>query len=110
MICTHCMKEIKENSTFCPFCGNAVSEPNPPHRLAPGTLLNNRYLVGTALGEGGFGITYVGYDKTLDIKVAIKEYFPSGCATRNRILQKRQGTVPSGSTQHSALFQGTRNC
>ena len=86
MICTHCMKEIKENSTFCPFCGNAVSEPNPPHRLAPGTLLNNRYLVGTALGEGGFGITYVGYDKTLDIKVAIKEYFPSGCATRNNTI------------------------
>ncbi len=86
MRCNHCMIEIKENTASCPFCGNTVSEPNPPHRLASGTLLNNRYLVGTALGEGGFGITYVGYDKTLDIKIAIKEYFPSGCATRNNTI------------------------
>ncbi len=86
MRCTHCMKEINEKSEYCPFCDKAVSEPNPPHRLAAGTLLNNRYLVGNTLGEGGFGITYVGYDQTLDIKIAIKEYFPSGCATRNNTI------------------------
>lgn len=53
------------------------------HHLKPGTILNKKYLVGNVLGEGGFGITYVGLDTTLDIKVAIKEYYPNGYVNRN---------------------------
>ena len=54
-----------------------------PHHLPPGTVLLGRYLVGRALGEGGFGITYIGYDLRLELKVAIKEYYPVDRATRN---------------------------
>jgi len=42
-----------------------------------GQLLHDRYLVGKVLGEGGFGITYLGLDTTLERRVAIKEYFPN---------------------------------
>ena len=35
-------------------------------------LLNGRYMTGKVLGVGGFGITYLGYDLTLEIKVAVK--------------------------------------
>jgi serine/threonine protein kinase len=40
-------------------------------------------MVGRILGEGGFGITYVGYDLNLDMKVAIKEFYPSGFVSRS---------------------------
>ena len=51
--------------------------------LPLGTIVNGRYMLEKVLGIGGFGITYLAYDLTLEIKVAIKEYMPSGIATRN---------------------------
>ena len=46
-------------------------------------MLQGRYLIGRVLGEGGFGITYVGRDTRLGVKIAVKEYYPVGNATRN---------------------------
>ncbi|MCI7026760.1 MAG: leucine-rich repeat domain-containing protein [Clostridiales bacterium] len=40
--------------------------------------------MGCALGEGGFGITYIGWDLFLHMPVAIKEYFPSGVVIRDQ--------------------------
>ena len=37
---------------------------------------------GRALGEGGFGITYLGRDLRLELRVAIKEYFPTAWVCR----------------------------
>ncbi len=83
MHCFHCMHELPAGGTgFCPRCGKPAQEPNAPHQLAAGTILNNRYLVGNVIGEGGFGITYIGFDRSLDVPVAIKEYYPSSCANR----------------------------
>jgi serine/threonine protein kinase len=53
------------------------------YSLKIGSLLNNRFEITGVLGEGGFGITYLGIDKKLDRQVAIKEYFPSKMAFRN---------------------------
>lgn len=51
--------------------------------LPSDTQLNNRYKIIEVLGEGGFGITYQAIDTTLDINVAIKEYYPSNIVARN---------------------------
>ena len=68
----------------CPFCGRSASEYVPlPRQLPPGTILQERYLLGAVLGEGGHGITYIGYDLILEIRVAVKEYFPIEHCTRN---------------------------
>lgn len=67
----------------CQVCGSDQEFKTIPHQLIPGTVLKNQFLVGRALGQGGFGITYLGRDLTLDIRVAIKEYYPSGYANRN---------------------------
>ena len=52
------------------------------HQLPSGTIINHRYEIIDVIGQGGFGITYKGHDKTLDTPVAIKEYYPSGIASR----------------------------
>ena len=81
--CPYCMGGVRPGEP-CPACGLTQSSYTPaPHHLPPGTVLMDRYLIGRALGEGGFGITYIGRDLRLEVKVAIKEYFPSGLAARD---------------------------
>lgn len=81
--CPYCMTPVSENES-CSVCGlTSGTYISSPHHLPPGTVLMDRYLVGRVLGEGGFGITYIGCDLRLELKVAIKEYYPVDRATRN---------------------------
>lgn len=82
--CYTCMQEVESETGVCPYCKAPLEVSDfPKHHIAPGTLLGDgRYMVGNALGEGGFGITYVGLDRQLQMKVAIKEYYPTGLVTR----------------------------
>lgn len=41
------------------------------------------FIINSVIGRGGFGITYEGYDTHLNNIVAIKEFFPTGMATRS---------------------------
>jgi len=84
--CMWCMQPIMETDEECPFCGKPVAVDCQPHHLIPGTLLNNKFLVGKVIGQGGFGITYIGRDTKLDIKVAIKEYYPNGYVGRSNTM------------------------
>ena len=80
-VCYGCFSE-KEPGTVCPHCGFNENSERAYLAIPLGTILDGRYLIGKVLGVGGFGITYLGYDLTLDYKVAVKEYMPSGLATR----------------------------
>ncbi len=69
----------------CPHCGaDAAHIQTSFQHLTPGTILNNNYLIGKALGQGGFGITYIAWDLNAWRIVAVKEYYPSGLVTRER--------------------------
>ena len=82
LYCPYCMSPAAEGSP-CTGCGLTAGSYRPkPHHLPPGTVLMGRYLVGRALGEGGFGITYLGRDLRLELRVAIKEYFPTAWVCR----------------------------
>ena len=71
------MHPLAAGETFCSECGRPYgSVETEPFALKPGTILDGKYLVGEMLGQGGFGITYIGFDLLLEQKVAIKEYFP----------------------------------
>jgi uncharacterized protein (TIGR02145 family) len=50
--------------------------------LAAQTILKDRYIVESKIGQGGFGITYLATDSSLGIKVCIKELFIAGNNTR----------------------------
>lgn len=79
--CIGCMEDCKEYP--CPKCGyDPKTQPQAEYALKPETILNGKYLVGRVLGQGGFGITYIGWDLTFGRKVAIKEYYPSGQVSR----------------------------
>ncbi len=94
-LCLGCMKQYDGQFDICPYCGYAVNTPpKQSYHIAPGSLLLQRYIVGKVLGFGGFGVTYVGWDKLMERKVAIKEYLPSEFATRMPTQQKV--TVYSG--------------
>ena len=83
MYCQHCMSKISDAAAVCEHCHHTPTVKAAPHRLAAGTLLGGRYLIGDAIGEGGFGITYIGLDVNLEMKVAVKEFYPHGYANRN---------------------------
>ena len=72
-----CISCFTQHAVFidpCPVCGyNEAAQDIPPHVLRPRTILNGKYLIGKALGQGGFGITYIGWDLNLDIKVAVAD-------------------------------------
>lgn len=50
--------------------------------LKEGAILHNTYTIERVLGQGGFGITYLAIDTSLDRKVAIKEFFPKDFCDR----------------------------
>lgn len=63
LLCMGCMCERENLQGPCPSCGfdeDALS--GPSYHLPCRSILNGKYLVGRVLGEGGFGITYLGWD------------------------------------------------
>jgi len=87
------------SGSVCPACGfdhAGAAGIQPPYAMRYNTIVHGRYLVGKVLGQGGFGITYIGFDLVLNVKVAIKEYFPMGVATRE---QSKSNTLIWSPTQ-----------
>ncbi|SEG24386.1 Serine/threonine protein kinase [Eubacterium ruminantium] len=91
--CLNCMKEFDvlpeyvHDNAICPYCGFLENtKPKIIYHLFPGTVLMNRYIIGTVLGAGGFGVTYKAWDSVLNIVVAIKEHYPT------QFIQRVPGT------------------
>ncbi len=113
-ICYNCFKEYDEELEFCPYCGQNFEElPSDEYLLSPGTLLLDRYLIGKAVGSGGFGNVYKAWDKKLETIVAVKEYYPQSIV--NRIPGTAEVVLVSGKNRKefkygkSRLLQEARN-
>ncbi|MCR5160287.1 MAG: hypothetical protein K6C06_00795, partial [Lachnospiraceae bacterium] len=82
-ICGNCFNQVAEGA-FCDICGfnNAKNAELYPTALPIGSVLNQRFVVGRVLGQGGFGVTYLAQDAQTRMRVAIKEYFPTDFVMR----------------------------
>lgn len=78
--------------------GGTALEGLGDNALPAGTFLGEFEITGL-IGEGGFGIVYLAYDHSLQRKVALKEYMPSGLAAR------KSGMTVAKSQQHLDTFQ-----
>ena len=81
-LCMGCF-EPRGGAPACPACGWVEGRaPEHPAHLKPRTRLRDQYVIGRVLGHGGFGIAYIAWDTTLEMKVALKEFMPGEHATR----------------------------
>jgi len=101
--CLGCMKLKQEQ--VCEHCGFDETQSNASHQLPLGTILKEQYLIGRVLGQGGFGITYLGWDMYLDIPVAIKEYYPNGTVIRDTAVSM---SVSNCSGDDGSRFQNNK--
>lgn len=83
-LCMGCMREKNEGVAKCLKCGYVDNSPYLPSYLAPGTMLQERYLIGKVISYNGSGATYIGYDCIMNCKVKVREYMPENLATRKK--------------------------
>ena len=89
-LCLGCMNILPHPKATCPNCGwSRNSSQNNTLQLQQDIILENpnkgnEYLIGRALGNGGFGIVYIAWDKSNNRKVAVKEYFPAQFVARTQ--------------------------
>lgn len=83
--CPSCMRPAEGDR--CPHCGGDLHLKNAAFLLPAGTVLGDgsghRYVLGAVLGQGGFGVTYIGQELDTGRRVAVKEYFPTRCSKRS---------------------------
>ena len=134
-LCPGCMREIKEKKDTgigkdggnpeksaerghgrtdfcCPYCGFSESGYKQNPRCLPlNTILAGKYLVGKVLGEGGFGITYMGYDLNMKARIAIKEYFPVELVSRDttRLTSPDGSPVSGGGSDRVISLSGEKS-
>jgi len=101
-LCMGCFARLEAGGIVCPYCGfDENTYDAASYQLPLRAILGGKYMIGKVLGEGGFGITYIGYDMNLDVKVAVKEFYPSGLVTRANTVST---TVQPYSGERSAFF------
>ena len=77
--CPFCASSLPTAALTCLTCGASLVS----LALEIGAVIGGKYRIEQVLGQGGFGITYLALDTTLDHRVAIKELFVEGSTRRD---------------------------
>lgn len=81
-LCLGCMNKLDDYGRChcCNFDNKNLSHVTP--FLAPGTVLDDRYIIGKVLTYNGEGVSYISYDKVTNEKVVVREYLPDTLCRR----------------------------
>lgn len=116
--CIYCMTELKDHRTSCPVCHKTFWEYEwKEQHLHPYTVLNERYEIGAVLSESSMSVCYMAFDKVLEQRVVVKEFFPKSLVYRvsgeeaQELLgreEKEENLTgkKKASVQKSAVFSG----
>ncbi|SCX00996.1 serine/threonine protein kinase [Ruminococcaceae bacterium P7] len=80
-LCMGCMQEIGDRR-FCPACGFDNAEKQQAPFLPYGTVLANRYIVGTGIDTNGESTRYLCYDQQTGDVAIVCEFLPVGLFNR----------------------------
>ena len=108
MLCPLCQSANSAQASRCRACGAPLraraENATTPDALPAGATLIGNYAVESVLGQGGFGITYRCHDQMLDRRVAVKEFFPSGCRRQDTQVQASRGMSADNFREARAQF------
>lgn len=82
-LCMGCMQEIG-NNRICPECGFDNSSKQQAPFLPYGTVLSNRYIIGTGIDTNGESTRYLSFDKQTGDVVIVCEFLPVGLFSREQ--------------------------
>lgn len=106
-ICYGCMGRTEPGRSCSCGWKYDYSQEEREQLLPPGTYLKNgTYQIGRRLGQGGFGVTYLGRQQDeLGLKVTIKEYFPRKLTYRHGSFSSELKLLyKSGMTDHDRAY------
>ncbi len=81
-LCMNCMTPIKEGEDICFHCGMPSDSAKNEPFIAKRSIIGNRYILGKGLSQDSEGLSYLGYDFVKNMKVYVKEFFPSKFCNR----------------------------
>ncbi len=109
--CVNCMKPVDTNASggrVCPHCGFDNKTPVHPGALPYHTMLRERYALGRVIHADSEGLSYAALDTRDDIKVTVREFYPSGLVFRDN-ASGRVSPSTGKENQYGSLLQDFAN-
>ena len=79
--CAYCFTQL-DNNGKCPHCFKTQPEQTPQNTLPIGAVIDNRFIIGALLHQDGEGCEYAAYDEKLQMRVLLREFFPTALSVR----------------------------